>query len=85
MTRIDDQAQMKIEHSPLLNDFLCFYFETRVDGELRYVTVIYYHPEKQYFIEDVRSEELSPSFPFDDEKTVENEAKARVESMIREA
>jgi len=73
---------MKIEHSPLLNDFLCFYIETRVDGELRYETVVYYHPEKQYFIKDIRSGKDSRLFPFEDESTVESEIKSRVERMV---
>ena len=33
---------MKIEHSPVLNDFLTFYFETSVDGEKLYETVLDY-------------------------------------------
>ena len=33
---------MKIEHSPLLNDFIDFYFETTVDGERLYETVLDY-------------------------------------------
>ena len=53
---------MKIEHSPLINDFLCFYIETRVDGELRYETVIYYHPNKQYFIKDIGSGRIPTVF-----------------------
>ena len=74
---------MTIEHSPLLNDFLCFYIETRVDGELRYETVVYYHPKQQYFIRDVRSGKQSALFPFTDEATVENEIRSRVEQMVR--
>jgi len=31
---------MKIEHSPLLNDFLTFWFETRVDDIQRYETML---------------------------------------------
>jgi hypothetical protein len=76
------RAAMKIEHSPLLNDFLCFYIETRVDGELRYETVIYYHPKKQYFIKDKRTGNDTQLFPFEDESTVEAEIKARVERLI---
>jgi hypothetical protein len=75
---------MKIEHSPLLNDFLCFYIETRVDGELRYETVIYYHPKKQYFIKDKRTKKDSELFPFEDESAVEPEIKARVERLIHD-
>ena len=75
---------MKIEHSPLLNDVLCFYIETRVDGELRYETVIYYHPKKQYFIKDKRTGKDSDLFPFEDESAVEAEIKARVERLIHD-
>lgn len=69
---------MKIEHSPLLNDFLCFYIETRVEGELRYETVIYYHPKKQYFIKDIRTGKDSELFPF----WREAEIRVRVERLI---
>ena len=31
---------MNIEHSPLLNEFISFWFETRVDGELKYETML---------------------------------------------
>jgi hypothetical protein len=78
---VNQRAGMKIEHSPLLNDFLCFYIETRVDGELLYESVIYYHPKKEYFIKDMRSGKESPLFSFDDESTVESEIKSRVERM----
>ncbi len=76
------QRVMKIEHSPLLNDFLCFYIETRVDGELRYETVIYYHPRKEYFIKDKGTVMDSELFPFEDESAVETEIRARVERLI---
>jgi hypothetical protein len=75
---------MKIEHSPLLNDFLCFYIETRVDGELRYETVVYYHPRQEYFVKDTRTGEESELFTFEDEASVESEIKSRVERMIHE-
>jgi hypothetical protein len=75
---------MKIEHSPLLNDFLCFYIETRVNGELRYETVIHYHPKKHYFIKDTRAGKDSELFPFEDESAVEAEIKDRVERLIHE-
>jgi len=78
------QRAMKIEHSPLINDFLCFYIETRVDGELRYETVIYYHPKKEYFIKDKRTEKDSELFPFEDESAVEAEIRARVERLIHD-
>ena len=74
---------MKIEHSPLLNDFLCFYIETRVDGELRYQTVIYHYPKKEYFIKNVRNGTESELFPFKNESKVESEIKLRVERMAR--
>jgi hypothetical protein len=74
---------MKIDHSPLLNDFLCFYMETRVNGELWYEAVVYYSPKKHYFIKDVRSGKESPIFPFEDEAAVQEEIKARVERMAR--
>lgn len=74
---------MKIEHSPLLNDFLCFYIETRVDGELRYETVIYYYPKQEYFIKDVRNGTESELFSFKNELRVESEIKLRVERMAR--
>ena len=75
---------MNIEHSPLLNDFLCFYIETRVDGELRYETVIYYHPTKEYLIKDTRTGKKSELFSFDDDSAVESEIKFRVERLIHE-
>lgn len=31
---------MKIEHSPLMNEFISFWIETRIDGELRYETML---------------------------------------------
>ena len=31
---------MKIEHSPLKNEFISFWIETHVDGVLRYETII---------------------------------------------
>lgn len=31
---------MKIEHSPLMNEFISFWIETRVNGELRYETML---------------------------------------------
>jgi hypothetical protein len=73
---------MKIEHSPLLNDFLCFYIETRVDGELRYESVVYYRPKKEFFIRDTQSGEESQLFVFEDELTVEAEIKSRVERLL---
>lgn len=33
---------MRIEHSPLFNDFIDFYFETSVDGEKSFETVLIY-------------------------------------------
>jgi hypothetical protein len=33
---------MKIEHSPLYNDFIDFYFETSVDGKKKYETWFIY-------------------------------------------
>jgi hypothetical protein len=73
---------MKIKHSSLLNDFLCFYIETRVNGELRYETVIYYHPKKQYFIKDTRTGKESELFSFEDESTIETEIKSQIERII---
>lgn len=75
---------MKIEHSPLINDFLCFYIETRVDGELRYETIIYYYPTQQYFIKDVLTGHVSEPYPFDDEALVEAEIRSRVERLASE-
>ena len=72
---------MKIDHSPLLNDFLCFYIETRVDGELRYETVVHYYPEKKYSIQDMCSKKFQ-WFSFEDESKVESDIKIRVERMI---
>ena len=72
---------MKIEHSPLLNDFLCFYIETRVEGELRYETIVYYGPEKLYFIKDTRSGSESQLFSFEDESAVEAEIRSRVRAI----
>lgn len=34
---------MQIEHSPLYNDFLSFFFETTVDGQKLYMTLLDYH------------------------------------------
>lgn len=31
---------MQIEHTPLLNEFISFWFETHVDGEPRYKTFV---------------------------------------------
>jgi hypothetical protein len=31
---------MQVEHTPLLNEFISFWFETHVDGSLRYETFI---------------------------------------------
>lgn len=31
---------MKIEHSPLMNEFISFWFETRVDDEVRCETML---------------------------------------------
>ena len=31
---------MKIEHSPLMNEFISFWIETRVDGNIRYETML---------------------------------------------
>lgn len=76
---------VKIEHSPLTNDFLCFYIETRVDGELWYETVIYYHPAKRYFIKDIRTGKDSQLFPFKDESAVEAEIQTYVDSLIHDA
>jgi hypothetical protein len=75
---------MKIEHSPMINDFLCFYIETRIDGELRYETVLNYYPDTNYFIKNVRTGHKSELFPFDgkiDETLVEAEIRSRVERL----
>ena len=71
---------MRIEHSPLLNDFLCFYMETKVDGELQYETVVYYSPKKYYCIQDLR-DGGTEYFSFEDEATVESEIRSHVERM----
>ena len=73
---------MKIEHSPLINDFITFYMETRVDGQLRYQTWLYYWPDKKYQIEDMRTGTRSEFCCFEDESTAVSEIKARVESLI---
>jgi hypothetical protein len=82
---VSNRAAMNIEHSPLINDFLCFYMETRVGGELRYETVVYYYPKKDYFITDKRTGKQSELFPFEDESTVEAEIKSRVERLVNDA
>jgi hypothetical protein len=33
---------MTIEHSALMNDFLCFWFQTSVDGKPRFDTILHY-------------------------------------------
>ena len=33
---------MRIEHSTLLNDFLCFWFQTSVDGKPCFDTILHY-------------------------------------------
>jgi hypothetical protein len=40
---------MQIEHSQLLNDFLSFWFETRIDGVLRFETILNCFPAEEWY------------------------------------
>jgi hypothetical protein len=39
---------MNIEHSMLMNEFISFWFETRVEGALRYETYLNFHCYEWY-------------------------------------
>lgn len=41
---------MKIEHSTLMNQFLSFWIETRVDGNLRYETFLDFFRSEWYTV-----------------------------------
>jgi hypothetical protein len=40
---------MQIEHSQLLNEFISWWFETRIDGELRYETILNFFPAGDWY------------------------------------
>ena len=55
---------MRIEHSALFNQFISFWFETYVDKQLRYETIIYFEKEPYEWFTQVagdRSDGLSIS------------------------
>jgi hypothetical protein len=39
---------MRVEHTPLLNEFISFWFETHVDGDLRYETFVDFFQHEWY-------------------------------------
>jgi hypothetical protein len=67
---------MKIEHSPLHNDFLSFFFETTVDGQKLYSTLLDY-TSMTWRTEEISTEKvvlsgaISPSREQAEEKTEE--------------
>ena len=75
---------MKIEHSNQINDFLSFYIETRVDGELRYESIIDYL-QSEYTILDLKTKkEIDFKFTTKDENELEKQIKTEVEKLINE-
>ena len=66
---------MKIEHSPLYNDFLSFFFETTVDGKKLYVTLLDYH-SLTWTTEEISSETMILSGTISRSK---NQAEEKVE------
>ena len=73
---------MKIEHSNQINDFLCFYIETRLNGELLYETIINYLQLEFTIVNLKTKEELDFKFITKDESEIEKHIKIEVEKLI---
>lgn len=79
---------MKIENSELLNDFLSFWFETRVDGILRFETLLDYHNmqwqtrELEESNKIIASGKIARSSNQDEEKSEEDRIRACVTQAI---
>ena len=78
---------MRIQHSRLFNEFISFWFETRVDGELRYETFVDYFRSEWYTCPAgsdgpiLLRAQFSTSLPDD---AVPNSIKPTVEAAIEE-
>lgn len=77
---------MKIQHSGQLNDFLIFYIETRIDGMLKYETLIDYLSGTYEIIHLDNNKSLKKKFDrSENEKKLEKEIKSEVEKIIKES
>jgi hypothetical protein len=78
---------MRIEHSSLMNEFISFWFETFVDGELRYETFVDYMGSEWYTcpagVDDqiLLRGDFSSSLPDD---AVPDSIKPKIEAAIRD-
>ena len=81
---------MTITHSSLFNDFLSFWFDTFVDGEHRFETVIDFHKREWYFCQVGVQPCLfhgrleGPSETIEEEKASVENVKPIIEAAIRE-
>ena len=72
---------MKIEHSNQINDFLMFFIETKIDGELRYETTIDYR-QSIFWITDLKKrKDCKFEFNSTDEKRIVEQIKYEVEKL----
>jgi len=77
---------MNIQHSNQLNDFLTFYIETRIDGTLKYETLIDYLNGTYEIISLDNKKSIIVNFDRGkNEKILEKEIKAMVEKTIKES
>ena len=80
------EEALNIKHSKQLNDFLTFYIETRVNGILKYESIIDYL-NGEYDIVNIDNAH-SIKFKFDlntEELALEKEIKSNVEKLIKES
>lgn len=81
-----ESKDIKIEHSKLLNDFLSFYIETKVDGIVTYETVIDYGDFKYEIVNLETQETIKVSFiPGKNDSALEWQIKTYVDKLIRDS
>ena len=74
---------MNIEHSPLYNDFLDFYFETSIDGKKLYETVLIYTSLK-WVTREIETENvvLSGAINRSNDQAEEKSEEERIRSVV---
>lgn len=76
---------MEIEHSPLMNEFISFWFETKVNGQLKYETLLDFLGDEWQVTDSTYDSPILLRGPLDPRHTelqMYEDAKAKVEQAI---